>query len=164
MVFSQIEHLADVLMTDLPGELELVREPLEGLFVQAGFGPDELQGDLLAYFRILDFIDPAHAAMPQLLDDLVATSEGRAGGELVGGCLEGFCHDRRMVLGRRELGAATCTESRSLRIVRMTFRARDGHRWPPIFAGPRITPLGREVKRGRAQGEDSNLRPSVRRK
>jgi hypothetical protein len=71
LILTQVEHLTDVLVTDLPGEFELVREPLEGPPVQAGFGPDELQGDLLADLGVLDFVDPAHAAVAKFLDDLV---------------------------------------------------------------------------------------------
>jgi len=51
------------------------------------------------------------AAVAELLDDLVAAGEGGAGRQLSDGCLKGLCYDRRMVLGRRELGAATGAES-----------------------------------------------------
>ena len=87
---AQVEHPADVAVADLPGELELVREALDGLLVQGDLGPQELEGDLLLDIRVEDLIDPAHAAVAQLLDDLVAAGEGGACGQLMDGRLKGF--------------------------------------------------------------------------
>ena len=44
---AQVEHPADVPVADLSGQLQLVREALDGLLVQGDLGPDKLEGDLL---------------------------------------------------------------------------------------------------------------------
>jgi hypothetical protein len=74
----------------------------------------------------------------QLLDDLIAAGEGGACRQLAEGCLEGFRHDRRMVPGRRELGAAISAELLGLRIFRITFRALVGQTRFPFLAWPQI--------------------------
>lgn len=76
--------------------------------------------------------------MPQLLNHLVAVGEGGARGELADRRLKGFRHDRTMVLGRRELGAAIGTESRRVGVVGMTGRAFDGQAGFPFLAWPQI--------------------------
>ena len=60
---------------DLPGELELVVEALDRLPVRGDLGLDELERDLLVELLVDDLVDPAHAAVAQLLDDLVAAGE-----------------------------------------------------------------------------------------
>jgi hypothetical protein len=66
----------------------------------------------------------------ELLDHLVAAGKGRTGRELADGCLEGFRHDRRMVLGRGELGPAITAELLGLGVLGVTFRTLDGHGRP----------------------------------
>ena len=53
-------------------------------------GFDELQGDFFLDLRVEDLIDPAHPALAELFDDLVAAGEGRAGGQFVDGRAECF--------------------------------------------------------------------------
>ena len=86
-------------------------------------GFQEFDGDLLFDLRVKGFVDPAHAAVAQLLDDLVAAGEGGARVEFVDGSLKGFRHDWRMVLGRSERRAAPPAEALGIRIVGMTSRA-----------------------------------------
>jgi hypothetical protein len=126
---SQVKHLADVLMADLTGELQLVREALQGLPVQDGFGPEELQGDFLADLGVVDLVNPAHAARTELLDDLVATGEGRAGRQLLRGRFQGF-GDRGEGLswfpGRIEPGGALPAVGRLGWVLELALRALHG--------------------------------------
>jgi hypothetical protein len=103
-------------MPDFAGKLEFVREPLDGFFIEERFGPDELQGDFLADLGIVDFVNPAHAAMAQFFDDLVAAGEGRARGQLFDGRLDGFRHFRMDVLRRRKRCAAIDAKMGRLRV------------------------------------------------
>ena len=73
---AEVEHPADVLVPDLPGEPELVPEPLDRLLVRGDLGFDELEGDLFFDLGVEDLVDPAHPALAEFLDDLVAAGEG----------------------------------------------------------------------------------------
>ena len=114
-------------MADLAGELQLVGEALDGRFIEDGLGPNKLQSDFSHDLGVLNLVDSAHAAMPQLLDDLVTASEGRACGQFADGGLNCY-HDLGMnIPGRRERRAALVAEFQRLGIIGMAFRARDGH-------------------------------------
>src|SRR5512143_2189669 len=102
----QVEHPADVPVTDPAGQLQLVREALDGLTVQGDLGPQQFEGDLLLDVGVEDLVDPTHAAVAEFLDDLVAAGEGRSGGQLMGRRLESLSNYGRMLLRRRELRAA----------------------------------------------------------
>jgi hypothetical protein len=66
---------ADVFVTDLPSDLDLVVEALNGPFVSPELGADELERDLLVELCIVNSVDLAHAAGPELLDDFIAAGE-----------------------------------------------------------------------------------------
>jgi hypothetical protein len=127
LILAQIKHLTYILVPDLTGELELVREPLDSFFIEERFGPDELQGDFLAHFGVVNFVNPAHSAMAQFFDDLVAAGERCAGRQLFYRRLDGLCDFGMNVFGRGQLCPAISAELLGLRILSLTFRASDGH-------------------------------------
>ena len=71
-------------MGDAPGELQLAREAVEGATVARELGLEELERDPFLNLGVEDLVDAAHAATPQLLDDLVPTGQRRASWELAG--------------------------------------------------------------------------------
>jgi hypothetical protein len=95
--FPEVVKPADVPVRDLPGELELVLEALDRLFVEPDLGFDELEGDDLLDLLVVDLVDLAHAAPPELLDNLVAAGEDRAPAQV----LEGSDHRPGEGGGRR---------------------------------------------------------------
>jgi hypothetical protein len=145
---AQVKHAADVAVADLSGEFQFVRESLDRFLIQGDLRTQQLEGDLLIDVSVLDFVNLAHAAVAELLDDLVAASEGGTGGELADWRLENFRHDSRMVLRRRQLGAASSTESRCLGIVGKAGRAVVGQASSSIRAWPQTN---------RGTGGKSNL-------
>jgi hypothetical protein len=61
---------------DLPGDLQPILEPLEGLMVDGNLRPDELQSHILIELPIIDAMDGGHAAFAQLCDELVPLGKG----------------------------------------------------------------------------------------
>ena len=59
----EVVHPADILMADLTGRLDLVLEPLDDSLLSRDLGLDELESDFLFELRIVDPINPAHAAV-----------------------------------------------------------------------------------------------------
>ena len=82
ILLAQVVHPADVPVGDLPGDLELVLETLDGLVVDADLRPDELQGQDLADLAVVGLEDLAHPPLAERLDDLVAAGEEVAAGDL----------------------------------------------------------------------------------
>ncbi len=127
---AQVEHPADVAVTDLPGEFQLVRETLDRLPIEGDLRLEELEGDLLLDVGVVDLVDASHAAVAQFLDDLVAAGESGARGEFVDGCLKSLRYVRKMALRRRKLGAALSAEFQGIWIVGMAGRALVGQTNP----------------------------------
>ena len=100
---------------------ELVPEALDRLGVGGDLGLEELEGDLLPDLGVEDLVDAAHAALAQLLDDLVAAGEGRPGRQLADGRAQGFGRGRRAAFGA-ERGGAPAAETRAGRIVETATR------------------------------------------
>ena len=113
---SQVEHPADVLVSDLAGKAELIIETLDGFFVRGDFRLDKLKSDFFFDLRIIDLIDPAHPAFPDFFNNLVTAGEGRARGQLFNGRLYSFCDFGTDVLRRRQLCAAISTKMGCVRI------------------------------------------------
>ena len=72
---AQVVHATDVPVGDRPGQPQLAAEALDRPLVGGDLGIDQLEGELLTDFRIVDLVDAAHAALAQVLDDLVATGK-----------------------------------------------------------------------------------------
>ncbi len=94
LLATEVVHTADVAVGDGPSETELAPEALDRVGVRGNLGLKELQGKLFPDLGIEDLVDAAHAAPPQLLDDLIAAGEGRARGQLADGGDQGFRHRR----------------------------------------------------------------------
>jgi hypothetical protein len=146
LILHELVHPADIPVADFTGDFQFILEALQGAFVPGDLRPNELYGNFLIQLLVHSPIDLAHAAVAQLLDDLVPTGEGRACGELSDGCLKGFRHDMRIVVGRRKLSAAFPTEFQDISIVGATLRTIHGSttQW---LVGRRIKPSGKEVNR-----------------
>jgi hypothetical protein len=95
---------------DLAGDLQLILEALNGLFVEADLGLDQFQGDDLVDLLVIDSIDFAHAAPAQLFDHFIAAGKEHTPRKVLKRGQHGFCgSDRRLsVLGKR--GRALMTE------------------------------------------------------
>ncbi len=76
-------------MGDLAGELELVPEALDRPQVGGDLGLEELERDILLDLPVEDLVDPAHPALADLLDDLVAVGESPAPLQAERGSLQG---------------------------------------------------------------------------
>jgi len=87
-LFAQIEHPADVGVTDFPGGLQLVPEAFDDPRVRGDRLLEELEGDFLADLPVEGPVDAAHPARAQLLDDLVAAGKDDPPGQGVAGDLE----------------------------------------------------------------------------
>ena len=88
-------------------------------------GLEELESQLLPDLGVEDLIDPAHAALAQLFDDLVAAGKGGAGLELADGRDQGFRRARGKAFGVKRVGAAAA-EPRVGRIFESATRALHG--------------------------------------
>jgi hypothetical protein len=93
--------------------------------VAASVAISGLRSQLLPDLDIEDLIDPAHAALAQFLDDLVAAGEGRARLELADRGDEGFGQSGRGAFTGKRSGAAA-TEARVGRIIEAAPRALQG--------------------------------------
>ena len=89
-VLAEVEHAADVAVGDAAGRRELVAEALERAPVGLEPGPEDLDGDLLAGPGVEGLEDVAHAALAEVLDDLVAAGEQGPGRELLDGARQGL--------------------------------------------------------------------------
>ena len=63
VVLKQIEHTADVGMSNTPRELQLRFESLDHVFSIGDVRPDDLDRDLDLQFEIRRFVDLAHASL-----------------------------------------------------------------------------------------------------
>jgi len=133
-------------VADLPGDLEFVREALDGLVVQRDLGPQQFEGDFLLDVRVEHLVDPAHAAVTQLLDHLVSAGERGACGEFADRCLEGFCELRPDLFIRDQLCPAVSAEPRGLGIIEPTLGAFEGHKLFPFGTSFKILFFSGRVK------------------
>jgi hypothetical protein len=62
-------------MRDFSGQLQLIPEALDGLFIGRDLGFEDLNGNLFVDFLIDNLIDRSHPAPADLLDDLVSSSK-----------------------------------------------------------------------------------------
>ena len=72
------------------------------VLVDGDLRPDELQGDFLVELLVEGPVDPAHAAVAQLLDDLVAAGEKAPCRELLARRLQRFGDPGGSLVRRRE--------------------------------------------------------------
>jgi hypothetical protein len=111
---AEVVHPADVPVRDRSGQPQLAAEAFDRPFVGRDLGVEQLEGQLFADLGVVDLVDAAHAALAQVLDDLVAAGEGLAGGKLA---RERGRHDRgRGLAGAGHLRAAAAAEAGLRRI------------------------------------------------
>jgi len=75
LVFSQVIHAADILVSDLAGKTEFVAEAVDGLLVAGNFGPEDLEGYFLVDLDVHHAVETAHASPSQFFDDLVSVGK-----------------------------------------------------------------------------------------
>ena len=80
--FAEVVDADDVFVGDLGGEEELLLEALDDGAVAGELGTDDLEADGAADLDVPGFVDGAHAADAEHLDDFVTVAEEAAGFEL----------------------------------------------------------------------------------
>jgi len=75
LVFSQVIHAADILVSDLAGKTEFVAEAVDGLLIAGNFWPEDLEGYFLVDLGIHHAVETAHASPSQFFDDLVSVGK-----------------------------------------------------------------------------------------
>jgi hypothetical protein len=130
---AEVVHPADVAVSDLAGQLDLVAEALDDLEVRGDLRLEELEGHDLADLVVVGLIDGPHAALTDLLDDLEAAGEGRAPFQALGRGLEGGRARRRRqrLAGAGELAAAVAAVAGPLGVLVQAARAFHGR--PPAL-------------------------------
>ncbi len=83
--FAKIENPDDVFLGDFPSEDQLLLEALKNLLVDGEFRADDFQSDEAVEFEVPRFVDGAHAAFAQHLDNFVAFAEAHAFWQAAGG-------------------------------------------------------------------------------
>ena len=121
LLFSEVEHAADVAVGDHPGGLQLVAEAFDRFFIRSDLGLDELEGDFLLDLLILDPVDLTHSALSQLLDDLVTPGKSRSAGQFFCGSFQSLGGRSRAFFRGRKLCAAFAAETAVSRVVGMAF-------------------------------------------
>ena len=121
---AQVVEAADVAVGDLAGVLELGLEPLHGGRVEAELRPDDLESHHFLELLVKGFVNRTHAALAQLLDDLVAPGEDRAPVQLVESGDQGRRIGRRRSRGRRlQRRRALTAETAVVAVIRMALGA-----------------------------------------
>jgi hypothetical protein len=111
-------HAADMAVGNGAGQTKLAPETLDRFFVRGDIRVEQLEGQLLPDLGIKNLVDAAHAALAQLLDDLIAAGERRTGGQLTHGYPHGFGGGWRAAFGAERSGAPAA-ETRARGIVKI---------------------------------------------
>ncbi len=73
LLFSEIEHAADIPVRNLASELQLIPKPLYHRLVERDFLIQEFQGHLFFELSVENLVDSPHPSLSQFLDHLVSS-------------------------------------------------------------------------------------------
>src|SRR5215468_4572987 len=79
--FAEVENSHYVFVSYIAGENQFLLEPLQDARIRSQFRPDHLERNGAVEFLVACLVNRTHAALPQDLQNLIASADQRSGSE-----------------------------------------------------------------------------------